>query len=115
CGGVGLNAVQGARIAGARRIIALDRSAEALDLALAFGATHVIHADDEDPVGQVKALTGGQGVTHAFEMIGLPQTLELSLAALRNGGSAYLVGFYESGTNLSIPFKHFFDRKSIHG
>lgn len=115
CGGVGLNAVQGARIAGARRIIALDRSQDALDLALKFGATHGIHADDNDPVAQVKALTGGQGVTHAFEMIGLPQTLELSLAALRNGGSVYLVGFYEPGSNLSIPSKHFFDRKSIHG
>jgi len=115
CGGVGLNVVQGARLAGARRIIALDRNEEALELALTFGATHVIHADEENPVGQVKTLTGGQGVTHAFEVIGLPQTLELSLAALRNGGSAYLVGFYEPGTNLSIPVKHFVDRKSIHG
>ncbi len=70
CGGVGLNAVQGARIAGARRIIALDRSPDALLLAEQLGATDLVDAGDDDPVARVKELTGGLGVTHSLRWSG---------------------------------------------
>ncbi len=115
CGGVGLNAVQGARIAGARRIIGVDRSNEALALAAELGATDTVNSDDGDAVAQVRALTGGEGVTHSFEIIGLPQTLEIALESLCKGGAAYLVGVQKPDAILGIPFRHFFEQKSVHG
>lgn len=115
CGGVGLNVVQGARLAGARRIIAIDKNAQALELALQLGATDVINADSKDPVGQVKEITGGTGATHAFEVVGLPQTLEMAMEALGTGGKAYLIGVQKPDEVLGIPFRHFFQQKSVHG
>lgn len=115
CGGVGLNVVQGARLAGARRIIALDLNADALELAVQLGATDVIGADVADPVARVRELTGGKGVSHAFEVIGLPQTLATAMGALRKGGSAYLVGVQRPDAVLEFPFKDFFEQKSVHG
>jgi S-(hydroxymethyl)glutathione dehydrogenase / alcohol dehydrogenase len=91
CGGVGLNVLQGARISGAARIIAIDLSAEKLDLARRLGATDAINASDGDPVGAVQSLTGG-GVDHAFEVIGRPATLAQAFEMARVGGTAYLVG-----------------------
>ena len=70
CGGIGLSAVQGARIAGANKIIAIDMSASKLELAQQMGATHVVDASSDDVVAAVKDLTGG-GVHHAFEAVGL--------------------------------------------
>src|SRR5690606_24774506 len=76
CGGVGLNVVQGARLAGAGRIIAIDRVPARLDRAHALGATHCLQAPEDDPDGaaviaQVRALTEGRGVDHAFEATGV--------------------------------------------
>ncbi len=115
CGGVGLNVVQGARLAGAQRVIALDRNPDALRLALEMGATDVVSADDEDPAAAVRTITGGAGVSHAFEVIGLPQTLDLALEALRKGGVAYLVGVQKPDAVLGIPFRHFFEQKAVRG
>lgn len=115
CGGVGLNVVQGARLAGARRIIAMDKNTEALELALQLGATDIINADSEDPARQAKELTSNAGVTQAFEVIGLPQTLELAMDALGTGGDAYLIGVQRPDEVLGIPFRHFFQQKSVHG
>jgi S-(hydroxymethyl)glutathione dehydrogenase / alcohol dehydrogenase len=91
CGGVGLNVLQGARISGAARIIAIDLSTEKLDLARRLGATDMINASDGDPVAAVQSLTGG-GVDHAFEVIGRPATLAQAFEMARVGGTAYLVG-----------------------
>lgn len=115
CGGVGLNAIQGARLAGARRIIGLDTNDAALDLALQLGATDVVNAREDDPVARVRAANGGEGVSHAFEVIGLPQTLDTALDALRTGGQVYLVGVQKPDAVLGIPFRHFFAQKSVHG
>ncbi|MER3405551.1 MAG: dehydrogenase, partial [Chloroflexota bacterium] len=71
----GLNVVQGARLAGAARIIAVDILDNKLALAEQFGATHLINSRREDPVERVRALTGGLGADYAFEVIGLPQTI----------------------------------------
>lgn len=91
CGGVGLNVIQGARIAGASRIIAIDKFASKLDMAKQFGATDLVNPDDGDTVGQVMALTG-KGVHAAFEVIGLEATITQAVDMLRPGGEAVLVG-----------------------
>jgi S-(hydroxymethyl)glutathione dehydrogenase / alcohol dehydrogenase len=91
CGGVGLNVLQGCRISGAARIIAIDLSASKLELARKLGATDVVNVSDGDPVAAVQALTGG-GVDHAFEVIGRPATLAQAFEMARVGGTAYLVG-----------------------
>src|SRR5271163_4381912 len=71
CGGVGLSIVQGARIGGARQIIAVDQFDSKLEMAKAVGATHTVNATQDDPVKAVRALTKGLGVDHAFEAVGL--------------------------------------------
>lgn len=101
CGGVGLNVIQGARLAGARRIIAIDLQPAKLQLAAEFGATDIINAGDTDAVAAVRELTQG-GVTHAFEVIGLKQTAEQAVAMLEKGGTAYLIGVQRPGTTLEL-------------
>ncbi|HYI62509.1 MAG TPA: Zn-dependent alcohol dehydrogenase [Acidimicrobiales bacterium] len=91
CGGVGLNVIQGARIAGAERIIAIDKFASKLDMAKQFGATDLVNPDDGDTVGQVMSLTQ-KGVHAAFEVIGLQATITQAVDMLRPGGEAILVG-----------------------
>lgn len=92
CGGVGLNVIQGARIAGASRIIAIDKVATKLDAAKRMGATDTIDAEDGDPQSMVFDITGGVGVDYAFEVIGNNATQQLSLRLIRRGGSAVFVG-----------------------
>lgn len=96
CGGVGLNVVQGARIAGARTIIAIDRVPERLDRAVRLGATHAWQVHDGDPqceqlVAAVRAFTDGRGVDHAFEATGVAALAFLPLRLARNGGDALQV------------------------
>ena len=90
-GGVGLNAVQGARLAGARRIIAIDRLAGNLQLAEKLGATDLVDATEVDPVATVLELTG-DGVDHAIEAAGHAATAEQAVAMLRHGGTATVTG-----------------------
>ena len=85
CGGVGLSCINGAEIAGASRIIAVDTLASKLELARKFGATEVVNAADNDPVEAVRELTGG-GVHYAFEAIGLKVTTEQAFKMIRAGG-----------------------------
>lgn len=91
CGGVGLNVVQGARIAGATTIVAIDVIASKLELARELGATHVVDASSGDPVEAVHELVPG-GVDHAFEALGRPQTIETTLGLTARGGQAVLIG-----------------------
>ncbi len=88
CGGVGLSAINGAHIAGASKIIAIDLSGTKLNLAKEFGATDVVNPNDGDVAKQVRNLTGGEGVHHAFEAIGLKQTAEDAFRMIRPGGTA---------------------------
>ena len=92
CGGIGLNVVQSARLAGATRIIAVDRAPQKLDYARQFGATDVINASETDPVEAVKDLTSGLGVDFAFEAIGLPEPIEQAYDVTRKGGTCVVVG-----------------------
>jgi S-(hydroxymethyl)glutathione dehydrogenase / alcohol dehydrogenase len=114
CGGVGLSAIQGARIAGAGRIIAVDTLDSKLALAKRFGATDGVNAKSADPVEQVKQLTGG-GVEYSFEAIGLKQTAEQAFAMLKNGGTATVIGMIPLGTKIELPGVDFLFEKRIQG
>ncbi len=101
CGGVGLAALQGCRIGGAGRIVAVDTQAWKLDLARQLGATEVVNASQGDPTPEVLELTGG-GADYTFECIGLEATLQQSLAMLRKGGTAVLVGVVPIGKMVPV-------------
>lgn len=101
-GGVGLNVVQGARLAGAARVIAVDLRDNKLDFAREMGATHTINSSREDVVERVKALTGGQGADYAFEVIGLPQTINLAYESVHKGGMAVVVGVADENAELTL-------------
>ncbi|MGH8979349.1 MAG: zinc-binding dehydrogenase, partial [Acidimicrobiia bacterium] len=92
CGGVGLAAIQGARLAGAEPIIALDRIAAKLDLARANGATHVVDASASDPVAAVKDATGGRGADYTFEVVGRSETIRQAYDMARRAGTITIVG-----------------------
>ncbi|MBK0422478.1 Zn-dependent alcohol dehydrogenase [Leucobacter sp. CSA2] len=105
CGGVGLNVVQGARLAGAKQIIVADVSEEKLELGRKFGATHTVNSRERDLAEAVRELTDGRGVDYAFEAIGLPFTIEACYEAVRRGGTAVVVGQVADGVKISIdPF-----------
>lgn len=91
CGGVGLNVIQGAAIAGAEPIVALDVVDEKLDLARELGATHGVNARWDNAAGAVRDLSAG-GVDHAFEALGRPETIALTLELTGRGGQAVLIG-----------------------
>lgn len=101
-GGVGLNAVQGARLCGASRIIAADLSDEKLAGAREFGATHTVSARSEKPHRQIKKLAGGRGVDYAIVAVGSAQAYELGLRALARGGILVMVGMPSAGSKLSF-------------
>src|SRR5436190_13009915 len=100
CGGVGLNVIQGARIAGAQRIIAIDVSDEKLAMARKFGATDVIKGPD-DPSKALKKLTGG-GPDYAFECVGNGELAATAFRSIRRGGLAVVVGVAKPGDSTSV-------------
>ncbi|HRD45982.1 MAG TPA: Zn-dependent alcohol dehydrogenase [Caulobacter sp.] len=114
CGGVGLAAVNGAAIAGAGRIIAIDMQGSKLNLAKAFGATDVINASEVDPVAAVIELTRG-GVQHSFEAIGLKKTTEQAFKMLARGGTANVIGMIPVGTMIELHGADFLGEKRIQG
>jgi len=103
CGRVGLNVVQGARIAGAGVIVAVDSNPAELALAEAMGATHMVDAARRDPVSAVMSLRGERGADVAFEVIGLGPTIDQVVAMTRRGGQAVLVGIPSMDVMLSLP------------
>ena len=117
CGGVGLNVIQGARIAGAAKIIAVDMHPGKLELAKKFGATDAVNAGDGDPVSTVQSLTGERGADVAFEVIGLQATIDQAIAMTRRGGETVLVGVPPMNVNITIPamFGLIAQAKSIKG
>lgn len=117
CGGVGLNVIQGARIAGAGKIIAVDRYPSKLEMAQKFGATDVVAVDDGDPVMAVMGLSEGRGADVTFEVIGLGQTIEQAINATRKGGEIVLVGVprLDVMVNLNAAFTWLYLAKTIKG
>jgi S-(hydroxymethyl)glutathione dehydrogenase/alcohol dehydrogenase len=102
CGGVGLAAIQGCRIGGASRIVAVDTQAWKLDLARQLGATDVVDASQGNPAAQVIQLCGG-GIDFSFECIGLSATVAQAVAMLKKGGTAVMVGVVPFGKNVELP------------
>jgi S-(hydroxymethyl)glutathione dehydrogenase/alcohol dehydrogenase len=114
CGGVGLAAINGAAIAGAGRIIAIDTSEAKDAMARHFGATDFICAADADPVTAVLDLTKG-GVQHSFEAIGLAKTAEQAFRMLRRGGVATIVGMIPVGQTVNLMGAAFLGERRIQG
>jgi Zn-dependent alcohol dehydrogenase len=107
CGGVGLNVIQGARIAGALAIIGVDVQEKRLEMARQFGATHTVLASREDQglrqaAGEVKALTDGRGADYAFEATANPALGAAPLAMARHGGMAVQVSGIEQDLTIDM-------------
>ena len=114
CGGIGLSCINGAAIAGAARVIAVDMVPSKLELARKFGATDVVDASDGDAVEKVIEMTGG-GVHYSFEAIGLKVTAEQAFKMLRNGGTATVIGMIPPGDMVSVQGMDFLFEKKIQG
>lgn len=116
CGGVGLSAVQGARIAGAERIFAIDPQPGKLEIARAVGATDVINpADHADIPEAIRQATDGRGVEHAFEAAGRPETIEQAWRSLAVGGMVTVIGTLRTGTKLTLDANPLIEEKRISG
>jgi S-(hydroxymethyl)glutathione dehydrogenase / alcohol dehydrogenase len=102
CGGIGLSVVQGARIAGAGRVIAVDTAEWKLELARRLGATDVVNATEGNPVPAVVTMTSG-GADYAFEAIGTPATVRQAVRLTRRGGTIVMIGVVPPGTNVDLP------------
>jgi S-(hydroxymethyl)glutathione dehydrogenase/alcohol dehydrogenase len=113
-GGVGLAAIQGARIGGARMIIAVDTVDSKLAKARELGATHTVNAKADDPVKAIRAMTSG-GVDYAFEAIGLKLAAEQCFDCLRPGGTATVIGMIPVGQKVELDGPMFLREKKIQG
>jgi S-(hydroxymethyl)glutathione dehydrogenase/alcohol dehydrogenase len=114
CGGVGLAAVNGAALAGAERIIAIDVVPAKLELARTLGATDTINAGNADPVQMVKEMTGG-GVHYSFEALGTKRTAEQAFEMLRPGGTATIIGMVPFGLKIELHGFDFLRDRKIQG
>jgi S-(hydroxymethyl)glutathione dehydrogenase / alcohol dehydrogenase len=116
CGGVGLNVVQGARLAGAGMIVACDLLDSKLGYAKEFGATHTFNGKQDNIVERVRELTQGRGVDYAFDAIGGEQTTLQILDAIRPGGVAVIVGMAAMAVRAPItPYMMALQEKTLKG
>ncbi len=115
CGGVGLNVIQGAALANATTIIAVDTLDNKLEMAKQFGATHVINSSMGDPVPQIQAITRGMGVDFGFEVVGKASVITQTFEATRFGGMALLVGMPPAASNAVISTTGIFLNKTLTG
>ncbi|HRD78477.1 MAG TPA: Zn-dependent alcohol dehydrogenase [Hyphomicrobiaceae bacterium] len=118
CGGVGMAAVNGAAVAGAGRIFAVDTNPAKLQMAAKIGATDLINPRDGDPVERIRAALGGKpsdGVHHAIECLGLKVTAEQCFQMLRHGGTATIVGMIPFGTKIELHGFDFLREKKVQG
>lgn len=102
CGGVGLNAIQGASVAGAGRLIGIDLADDRLDAAREFGATHGVNGGANDAIEQVMAITNGRGVDHVLVTVGVASVIEQGLRMLAKGGAVIIVGMPKLGDMASF-------------
>jgi len=109
CGGVGDSVINGARLAGATTIIAVDVDPRKLEWAKEFGATHTVDAREGDPVAKIKALTGGNGVNYSFEAVGIAQTWEQALWCRDLAGTCIIIGVPGPGPSMTLDLQRFFD------
>jgi S-(hydroxymethyl)glutathione dehydrogenase / alcohol dehydrogenase len=104
CGGVGLSIIQGARIGGARQIIAVDQFDSKLEMATRVGATHTVNSRNDDPVKAIRALTGGAGVDHSFEAVGNTTLVRQAIESLAIRGTATIVGVLPPDAKIEFPW-----------
>jgi Zn-dependent alcohol dehydrogenase len=102
-GGVGLNAVQGARLAGAHPIIAVDVLDTKLAAALEFGATHTLNAGQQDVAPAVRGFTSGRGADYVLVTVGSPAAVTQALGLARRGGTIVIVGMPSAGATAPLP------------
>ena len=114
CGGVGLNVVQGAVLASASKIIAVDKVDFKLSKAEEMGATHFVNSEREDPVGRIVELTGG-GADYAFEVVGFPEILRQAFQSIRPGGTAVMVGVPPDGADVAVLGSELFMDRTLMG
>jgi Zn-dependent alcohol dehydrogenase len=114
CGGVGLNVVQGARLAGAATIIGVDVAPDKAALAREFGATHAVTPDDGDLTAAVLAVVP-DGVDYAFDVTGVPGVLAAAFNATRDGGTTVMVGSPPSAAPIEIPPQKLFFSRTLRG
>ena len=114
CGGVGLQVIAGARLAGASRIVAVDRNPEKLALALRGGATDAVNGATEDGRRAVLRICPG-GVDHAFEVVGQADTIRLAWDVVRAGGGVVVIGLAPKGVEVRLPAIEFLSEKTIRG
>lgn len=114
CGGVGMAAINGAYIAGAGRVIAVDTNPAKLQLATKMGATDLVNPNDGDPVEKIIEMTKG-GVNHALECLGLKETVEQSFGMLDVGGTATVVGMVPYGQKIELHGFDFLKERRIQG
>jgi S-(hydroxymethyl)glutathione dehydrogenase/alcohol dehydrogenase len=115
CGGVGLSAVNGAALAGAERIIAIDTQQSKLELAMQLGATDTLNVSNIDnPVKAIRDMTGG-GVHYSFEALGAKATAEQAFGMLRAGGTATIIGMVPFGTKIELHGFDFLRDRKIQG
>ena len=105
CGGVGLNVIQGAKIANAGAIIAIDKFDSKLAMATQFGATQAVNVSETDPASAVRELTEGRGADATFEVIGLEPTITQALDMTRRGGETILVGIPRLEVARTFPLR----------
>jgi S-(hydroxymethyl)glutathione dehydrogenase/alcohol dehydrogenase len=123
CGGVGLSCVQGAVLAGASRVVAIDTNPGKLEMARQFGATDLIDASTADPVEKVRELfpgvanfnSPGGGVEYSFEAVGRKDTSELAFSLLRKGGTATVIGMIPFGVMVEVPGAQLLSEKKLQG
>ena len=108
CGAVGICVIQGARLAHAARVIAVDRVARKLEWARRLGATDAVDAGAGDPVKRIRELTGGAGVDVAFEAVGDPEVLAQALGSCGFAGTTVIIGLPAPGTMASFSLVKFF-------
>jgi S-(hydroxymethyl)glutathione dehydrogenase/alcohol dehydrogenase len=114
CGGVGLQVVAAAALAGATPIVAVDRDPAKLEIARRRGATDVVDASAEEPATRMRELAEG-GFDHAFEVVGRPETIRLAWEVLRPAGTAVVVGLAPAGVEVALPAIDFLSDKGIRG
>jgi S-(hydroxymethyl)glutathione dehydrogenase/alcohol dehydrogenase len=116
CGGVGTFVIQGCRIAGAAVIVAVDPDPAKRAAAEAAGATDVLDPAEVDVPRALRALTGGRGVDHAFEVVGRPELVEQAFRSTRAGGTTVIVGMPAASSEVTLPlFRWFHDEKRVVG
>ena len=114
CGGIGLSAINAAKIAGAGRIVAIDPIASKRELALKIGATDAMDPMEDNATKGLLKSSGG-GFDHAIECVGQPATAEMAWNILKRGGTATILGMIAPGKSVSIPGHTFLSAKKLQG